>query len=131
MASISPEVAAQELEKFFTAMGLDFDVDGMDEASREAFESAKADLVAAMGTGKLHINSEGQAVFTTREGKQLTFREPTGASLMAMDSVRGGDTNRLVAFMQDVTGSNPGEFAKMNLRDFKICAAVANFLAAA
>jgi hypothetical protein len=126
---IAKEVAEQEFDRFVDAMDLDVDVADMDEDDKKGFTQQKDRVVAAIMAGALVINDQGEPVFTpqrTNDANAITFYEPTGASLMAMDrKKKTEDIGKLYAAMGDITKSHANTFSKMKMSDLKVCMAVA------
>jgi hypothetical protein len=59
------------------------------------------------------------------DGDPITFYEPTGASLMAMDrKKKAEDIGKLYATMADMTKQPIKRFAGMKYRDLKVCIAI-------
>lgn len=127
---ISPDVAAQELERFFEAMDLDVDPEYMDDEDQKSFESNHRKLVRAIVCGNLVINDKGEPVYTPKggDGASVTFHEPTGSSLQAMRGKRDADVDKLFGAMADMTHTSVATFSLMKHRDLKICTAIAGFL---
>lgn len=124
---VATEVAEQEFERFIDAMDLDGDVAGMAEADEKAFAGHRKIIVRAIGGGHLVVNENGEPVYTPRAGvtEPITFFEPTGSSLMAMDSTREGKSmTKMFATMSDATRQTSARFAAMKMRDLKVCQAV-------
>jgi len=125
---IAREVAEAEFQRFADMMDLDVDTSDMTEEDRQAFEQQRDRLLAAIQAGALVINEEGEPVFTptrTADAAPITFREPTGASLMAMDKrKKTEDIAKLYAAMADMSGSHPSTFARMKMADLKIAMAI-------
>lgn len=126
--NIALEVAEAEFTRFGDLMDLDLDPLDMDEEDKKGFEQQKKRVISAIQNGSLIINDNGEPVFTPQGEKDLnplTFSEPTGASLMAMDrKKRTEDVAKLYASMADMTGSSSGIFSKMKMRDLKVCMAI-------
>lgn len=124
---VSAEVAEAEFERFVEAMDLDVDPKGMDDEDRASFTSAKRRFVAAVQAGRLTVDEKGRPVFTPSMGTTdpITFNEPTGASLMAMDQKkRGHEIGKLFAAIADMTGQPVVRFSKMAKRDLNVCIAI-------
>jgi len=125
---IALEVAEAEFTRFGDLMDLDLDPLDMDEEDKKGFEQQKKRVISSIQNGSLIINENGEPIFTptVKEGANpLTFHEPTGASLMAMDhKKRTEDVGKLYATMADMTGSSTGIFSKMKMRDLKVCMAI-------
>lgn len=124
---VAREVAETEFDRFVEAMDLDTDESKMDSDDRKSFGELRERIVRAIEQGHLAIDDKGQPVYTPRAGRTepITFREPTGASFMAMDTKKK-DQNvaKMYAVMADITGSDAKRFAQMSGRDLKICQAI-------
>jgi hypothetical protein len=122
------EVAEQEFIRFVDAMDIDVDPEGMDEEDRKGFVQQKTKIVSAIKSGALVINDNGEPVYTpvrTNDATPITFFEPTGASLMAMDrKKKTEDIGKFYAAMGDITKTSAGVFSKMRMSDLKICMAI-------
>lgn len=125
---IAKEVAEAEFDRFAEAMDLDVDPADMDEEDKKSFEQQRQRVVKAIQSGSLVINENGEPVFTpqrTKDAEPLTFHEPTGASLMAMDrKKKTEDIGKLYATMGDITKTHASTFSKMPMGDLKICMAL-------
>lgn len=125
--SVEAAEAEQEFERFVEAMGLDADPADMSEEDRKGFDEQKRRVIRAMQKGILVIDEAGQPVFTPQVGntEPLTFHEPTGASVIAMDSKRQGrDVAKMYATLADMTRTNEKRFSQMAIRDLKVCMAL-------
>ena len=109
-------------------MDLDIDISNMDEDDRKGLELNKNRIVKAIVNGSMVVNDDGEPVFTPTNSKDpnpLTFHEPSGASLMAMDKKKKSeDMGKMYAIMGNVTKTNAQVFSSMNNRDLKVCMAV-------
>ena len=127
---VDQETAELEFERFLEAMDIDADTKAMSEEDRAGFEGQKQTIVMAIRKGRLHVNENGEPVFTPStvdiDGGTLTFYEPSGASYMAMDTKKKGqDVGKMFAMMSDMTKQPAKVFANMKQRDLKVCQAVA------
>lgn len=134
MSTVSKDVAEAEFARFIEANALLVETPGMSDEDRASFAEQKTRITRAMEQGALMINDQGEPVFTpqrTKDAEALTFHEPTGASLMAMDRrKRGEDIAKLYSTMADMTRTDAKVFSKMAMADLKVCMAVtALFLA--
>ena len=131
MSKVSPDVATQELERFFDAMDLDVDQSNMTEDDLESFKNNMRILARSISSGNLVINDKGEPVFTPKigNGEALTFHEPTGASYMAMDGVKkkDRDISKTYGLMADMTHTSEATFSVMKNRDLKVCSAILGF----
>lgn len=125
---IALEVAEQEFNRFVEAMDLDVNPSDMDEDDKKGFEQQRDRVVSAIQAGTLAISDNGEPVFTPQRSKDIdpiTFHEPTGASLMAMDrKKKTEDIGKLYAAMGDMTKTHAGVFSKMKMADLKVCMAI-------
>jgi hypothetical protein len=122
------EVAEVEFNRFVELMDLDCDEKSMGDEDRQGFTEQKEKLIKAICKGSLVVNEEGEPIFTpqrTKDAKPITFYEPTGASLMAMDrKKKTEDVAKLYATMADMTRTDSKTFAKMKNADLKVCMAI-------
>lgn len=125
---VAREIAEQEFERFADSMDLDVSLEGLDDEDRRGLERQRRTLVDAIVAGTLTIDEAGQPVYSPREGNQspLTFREPTGAVMMAADQrKKGQDVAKLYTMMAAMTQQPPQRFAHMKRRDLRVCEAIA------
>lgn len=125
---IVKEVAEQEFNRFVEAMDLDVNPGDMDAEDKKGFEQQKDRIISAIQSGALVINDDGEPVFTpqrTNDAAAITFHEPTGASLMAMDrKKKTEDIGKLYASMGDITKTHASTFSRMKMPDLKVCMAI-------
>lgn len=125
---IAKEVAEQDFERFAESMDLDVDPSNMDEDDLKGFNQQKDRVIAAIQSGSLVVNDKDEPVFTpqrTNDAAAITFHEPTGASLMAMDrKKKTEDVGKLYAAMGDITRTNAKTFSTMRMADLKVCMAI-------
>ena len=103
MDKVAVEVAEAEFSRFIDAMDLDFDESKMGDADRKDFQAEKDIVITAIRRGSLAINDNGEPEYTTRRGEPqtITFHEPTGATLMAMDRKKSSqDVGKMFASMR-------------------------------
>jgi len=122
------EVAEVEFKRFVESMALDCNESSMNEEESSDFNDQKQKLLKAIIKGSLVVNENGEPIYTpqrTADAKPITFYEPTGASLMAMDrKKKSEDVAKLFATMGDITKTNAKTFANMKNADLKICMAI-------
>ncbi len=126
--AVAREVAEQEFARFVELMDLDVEPEKMDAEDRQAFEKERGRFVDAVMAGTLVVNERGEPVFNPESGGgPVTFHEPTGAALMAMDAKReGAKVAKQMAVLAAVTGRNQELFSKMPNRDLRVCNAIIN-----
>lgn len=119
---VNADDANDEFERFLTAMDLHVPAE-MDEDDQNGFKRARDIFVRAVQQGQLHVNGEGEPVFAPNDGgKEITFHEPTGADIMAMDRVKKNlEQKRSYAIIASMTGEALVRFSKMRNRDLKVC----------
>ena len=126
---IAADVAEAEFLRFTETMDLDVDKADMDEDDARGFEKQKARIIKALMAGSLVINDDGEPVFTPcqsgPDAVPITFHEPTGASLMAMDGKKkNADVSKMFSVMGNMTKTSSATFSKMVNRDLNVCLAV-------
>jgi hypothetical protein len=132
---VATEVAEQEFARFLEAMDLveKCDSKNLDADDAKSFLDVKRIIVGAMETGHLVIDDKGQPVYTAKldDAGPIVFYEPDGAALMAIDQAkRGEDMKKAMRILSAMTKENPSRFAKMKLRDLKVCQAIQNLFLA-
>lgn len=125
---VAREVAEAQFDKFCDDMDIDRNVDKMKEKDAEGFLEQKEIIVEAMIEGRLMLNEDSEPVYTpkrTTVANPLTFREPSGADLMAMDRKKAGeDVGKMFALMDSITKSVPGTCSKLKGPDRKVAQAI-------
>lgn len=125
---VAREVAEQEFDRFVDSNCLLLETPNMDKEDRDAVQEHRERIVVAIMAGSMVINDDGEPVFTpqrTKDAESLTFHEPTGASLMAMDrKKKNEDVGKLYATMGDMTRTDAKTFSAMKMADLKVCLAV-------
>ena len=121
------EVAEAEFSRFTGAMDLD-DGAGLAGEDSKSYSENRARIVRAIMRGSLVINDKGEPVYTCQRGEpgaepvKVTFYEPTGASLMAMDGKKKDhDVGKMYAVMGDICKTPAVTFARMKNADLKVC----------
>ena len=125
MEKISKEMAEAEFNRFADLMDLDLDPSGMSSDDRADFVVEKRKIIRALCKGDLVINENGEPIFTpvrSEDKEPITFFEPTGASLAAMDRTKKDhDITKMFTTMADMTKRNAATFACMKMPDLKVC----------
>lgn len=136
---VAADAAEAEFKRWADAMDIAWKFDaeslaGMDEEDQKAFTAQKRVVVDAIRFGRLACNDQGEFTFKPQVGitEPLTFSEPTGASLMAIDTAgkQHHGVTKTFAVLAAITGQPPQRFAKMKNRDLAVCQAVLGFLLA-
>lgn len=124
---ISREFAEQEFDRFAESMDLDFNPVHMDAEDLTAFNKQKERFIRAIINGSLSINENGEAIYMPRNrnskhDKELTFHERTGATVIAMDSMKKGqDIRKTYAAMAEMCRTHPNTFSGLVGIDIKVC----------
>ncbi len=125
---VSLELAEAEFEKFLDAMDIDADPRGMSDEDRAGFDNSKRTFIRAVQRGALVFNDSGLPVFTPQRSKStepITFYEPTGATLMAIDQAKkNADVSKTFKVLAETTKTTPKTFSAMALADVNVCTAV-------
>ena len=120
---IAQEVAEQEFDRVCDFFDVDADAP-MEDDEQESFSRLKAKIVRAISTGSLSINDNGAPTFVTKSGVELTFKEPTGATLLVKtkddDPVR-----KMLAIAMELTGGKTSP-SKLSIRDTSVLASIVN-----
>lgn len=133
-AVVVKEQAEFEFDAFVEAMDLDVDTAVMDEEDLTAFNKQKSRIVREIMRGNLTFNDNGEAVYTptnknSKHTEAITFRERSGASLMAMDNKKKGhDVRKTYAVMADMCNVHQSVFAGLVGNDVKVCEAIFSLL---
>lgn len=129
MSKIATEVAEADFDRFIESSGIYINIEKMGKEDRESFEEQRGRIVRAIESGALVVNEDGEPVFTPQRSGDvgpLTFHEPTGASLMAMDKKKKDeDVGKMYATMADMAGTSAKTFSQLKMADLKVCMAVA------
>ena len=100
----------------------------MEAEARDGFEKQKSRIVKAICAGNLVFNDASEPVYSPQLDTgvpSITFSEPRGASLMAMDGKKQNhDVTKMFAVMADMSKTHTNLFSKMARRDLYVCMAV-------
>lgn len=125
---VDKDTAQSEFERFAETMDLDLEPAGMDDEDAKSFASQKNLVIRAMQKGDLVINESGEPEFTpsrSADAKTITFYEPTGATMQAMDRRKASqDVSKTYAAMADMTRQDAKRFSQLKYADLKVCLAV-------
>lgn len=114
---VARDVAQAEFERFLEFYDLEVPDD---EAAREL-------VLKHIMLGAIEIDDTATLTFNTRRepSKSITFREPTGAVLMAMDKRKSNeDIAKTYVAMAEMTSEPAKVFSEMKISDLKVCLAV-------
>ncbi len=124
-----PVVAEFEFMRFVDAMNLDVQEEYLNDEDRAGLQLNRRRMLRAIEDGSLVIDMDGVPTYTPQRSDNtspITFWEPTGASLMAMDRKKtGADVGKMFSIMADFTHTEQGRFAQLKTSDLNVCMAVA------
>ena len=124
------ETAELELGHWAERMDLDWDEQYMDEDDLQALEKHQRRLIRSMQDGNVSFDEEGYITYQptnkkSKHSERITFRERTGASLMAIDRYKDSEqVRKTYAIMSDITGLSPKHFSGLVGNDIKICESI-------
>jgi len=126
-----PDVAEAEFEKFCRLMDLDVETEHMSAEDLKSFESIKRRICRAIERGHVQVKDTGEPVFHPQAGddaddrEPITFHEPTGATILALDSAKEGQSvHKAFAALAEFTRQPAARYSRMANRDFKVCQAL-------
>ena len=133
---MSEEQAMAEIEKW--AEENDFDLYVKTENGMPVIDETVPKLIKAIRAGRLVLNDDGDFEYTVSEksphgyaGTKITFRTPSGAGFMAMDSFKAQETvHKQLAVASASTGMDISWFGKLHAMDYKIAFYIAGFFLA-
>lgn len=110
---------------------IDHDESKLNEEELAEWRDIRGKLVQDICRGQLVIDAEGRPIYTPEGGKPFTFNPATGATFMALETYgKGKDVSNSVAAMQELTGTNKGDFSRLPARDFHACQRIARLFLA-
>jgi hypothetical protein len=128
---IAAEVAGAEFSRMCAANRIDEDESAFDKDELAEWQATRKAIVRDICRGKLVIDTEGRPVWTTEEGKALTFNRATTATYIALETYgKGKDVSNTVAAMGELTGTGKGELSKLMAGDFHGCNRIAQLFLA-
>jgi hypothetical protein len=126
---VAPEVALEEFGRWMEAMGLEvkLDPERMDDQDKAGLAINRTVLLRAITDGSLVVKDTGEFVFTPKAGGDaLTFYEPDGGALQAMDQAKdGAPVQRMVKLICAMTRSTPKTISNLKIRDYAVCESIA------
>lgn len=131
-AKISKEVANKDFENWADALGIEYDMDGMNSEEKADFERIKAPIIKAIVDGRCVVdgNSLEYTIKTCvaaegLAGRNVKIGAPSGAIYSGMDGYKETqNVHRLNGAMSAMTGLDVGIFPKLDLRDYSFFKAV-------
>lgn len=126
---VGPAPAELEFNRFVAAMKLDVEEEYLNDEDKAGLQLNRRRMLRAIEDGSLVIDGDGIPIYTPQRSdntEPITFHEPTGASLMAMDRKKAGaDVGKMFSIMADFTRTEQGRFAGLKTSDLNVCMAVA------
>jgi hypothetical protein len=130
MNKIAEDVSEFEFEKFLDANDVLADAEDMDEKELKTFSQHKKRILRAIQSGALTIDENGVASYTPTHPDSpytdaITFKQRTGATLLAADSRKDGqDAAKTYSMMASMTGLPPKVFSGLIGKDIKVPEAI-------
>ena len=129
---ISKETANRDFESWADALGIEYDMDGMNTEEKSDFERLKSPIIKAIVDGRCVVdgNSLEYTIKTCAAAEGLAGRNvkigaPSGAIYSGMDGYKETqNVRRLNGAMSGMTGLDVGIFPKLDLRDYSFFKAV-------
>lgn len=133
---MSEELAMQEIERWADENDFDLYVKGPN--GMQILDSSVPKLMKAIQNGSLVLNDNNEFEYTVSDkspsgfaGEKITFKTPSGAGFMAMDSYKDQESvHKQLAVASAATGKDVGWFGKLSARDYKIAFIIAGFFIA-
>lgn len=123
---ISKELAIEEFNKWADQLGIDYDVDSMNDEDKAEFEKIQRPVIRAIQSGDCVINNTSLE-YTIKEcdgvdflsGKQIVIEKPKGKICMGLDGYKDTqNARRLNGAMGVMTGLDSGIFPKLDMKDY-------------
>lgn len=131
LMKVAKEVAVAEFSRMCAANRIDEDESALDKDELKEWLDIRGTIERDICRGKLLIDTEGRPVWTTVEGKALTFKGATAATFMALETHgKGKDVSNTMAAIADMTGAGKGELSKLPATDFHGCNRIAQLFLA-
>lgn len=129
---MSKETANRDFESWADALGIEYDMDGMNTEEKSDFERLKSPIIKAIVDGRCVVdgNSLEYTIKTCAAAEGLAGRNvkigaPSGAIYSGMDGYKETqNVHRLNGAMSAMTGLDVGIFPKLDLRDYSFFKAV-------
>ena len=123
---ISKETANRDFESWADALGIEYDMDGMNTEEKSDFERLKSPIIKAIVDGNsLEYTIKTCAAAEGLAGRNVKIGAPSGAIYSGMDGYKETqNVHRLNGAMSAMTGLDVGIFPKLDLRDYSFFKAV-------
>lgn len=127
---VAREVAETEFERLCSTHRVDTDTAAMSDDEKKDWLELKGGIVKDIMRGVLIVAEDGTPTFSAMSNggtiSQFTFRAPTGATLLALETYPGGkNIANFMAAMGDMAQVDRSEFGKMAMRDVSSCMRIA------
>lgn len=127
---VAREVAEDELQRLLDL--LEIETEDLDEEDLSDFEEKKEPVLKAIMEGRVTLDEQGLPTLKFRtpvdSHTSITFQMPTAATLISLgDSKATNEITKTFATLADLTGTPKTVFPKLNMRDYKIAAALLAF----
>ena len=128
---VAKDVAEQEFARMCASNRIDTDETALDKEELKEWRGMRDPIVQDICRGGLTIDGEGRPVYTTTQGKVLTFGPATTSTFIALETHgKGKDVSNMIAAIGDLTGTGKGELAGLFARDFHAVSRIARLFLA-
>lgn len=128
-----PKVAREVAEQDFVRMceARRIDLSEMTVEEKNDFKGIKEPIIEAIQDRTLTVAENGDPTFVASNNESFTFKPPTGATFIAMEThPEGKKISNLLEALADMAERPSGDFAKLPGRDAKLCMKLGNLFLA-
>ncbi len=135
---VAADVCEKEFQRLCVARRIDTDEAAMTKEEQASFKEIKAKIMRLLGDRSLVVGPApgNLPVYTpvvpsedpAKPHKPLTFHRATGATMMAQDGFGPYDNAaRVIAVATEMTKSDPGALARLDIEDIRAVNDITNF----
>lgn len=103
---------------------VDTDTEGLAMDEKESMTGLAKKITRAIMCGDLTVGEDGAPTYVTKVGTALTFKAPTGATLL-VKTADDDPVRKMLAIAMDLTGGKTSP-AKLSIRDTGVISAIVN-----
>jgi hypothetical protein len=122
--TIVPEMADIEFERLCGFFDVDTNTEGLAMDEKESMTDLSKKITRAIVCGGLTVGDDGAPTYVTKAGTALTFKAPTGATLL-VKTADDDPIRKMLAIAMDLTGGKTSP-AKLSIRDTGVLSAIVN-----
>lgn len=124
---VDVEFAEKEFYRFLELMEIEADEEKLTDEQLNAFVENRQIFVNEIAKGNLIINDNGNPIYSVpKTDKKITFYTGTGQVLIEMGR-KSDEASKMYAAMASLSREHPSVFVNMNLKNVKVCMAIAAF----